>query len=193
MEESIYKQYGDLIKNARKILVLCSTKKERKSIIEGLRECGIDNVTMSKLVSGLYLEEDAQDLYISVLCFYLDTIMQKKDVSRDFWNETIMPYDYAVKIINEVSGTISDYSALLDLLKLYGYSIGKIKVVDNSLLYRQSGIWDIPKKSELRIGLQWLKPKEEETIRRRKTHGKYTQNTRKEYGSIGNPLLIKRK
>ena len=193
MDNPLYKQYGKLIQSAKRLLAVYTIKKERKAISEGLRESGVDDAIMCKLTKGKYDDENAKEVYASVLCFYLETIMEKKDVKKEFWIEAIMPYDYAVKIIKEVSGSISEYSTLLDMLQKYGHSLGEIKVVDNSLLYRKSGIWDIPEKNELRKGLHLLKRKEEKTQRSRKTHGSQSQHTRKEFGGAGNPLLIKRK
>ncbi len=193
MDNPLYNQYGKLIQSAKRLLAVYTTKKERKTISEVLRESGVDDAIKSKLNKGIYDDENAQEVYASVLCFYLETIMEKEEVKKEFWIEAIMPYDYAVKIIKEVSGSISEYSTLLDMLQKYGHSLGEIKVVDNSLLYRKSGIWDIPEKNELRKGLHLLKRKEEKTQRSRKTHGSQSQHTRKEFGGAGSPLLIKRK
>ncbi len=146
MDNSLYIQYGKLIRSARNLFASCSTKGERKILNATLRDCGIDDTTLNKMLSGTYVEEeDVTKLYLAVLCFYLNTIMVQKKVEEKKWNYKEMTYDKARSIVDKENGTIKEYAQLIMLLHYYGRprferTYYDIKVLDPSLLGKQRGI-----------------------------------------------------
>lgn len=156
MEDLAYKQYGKLIRSSRNLFFTCSTKGERKKLNATLRECGVDDTMLNKMLMGTYVEEDAIKLYMAVLRFYLNAVMIQKNVMVEKWKYKEMSYDKASRILDKEDGTIKEYAQLIMLLHYYGRprferTFYDIKVLDPSLLgkHREIKIVGEPKSKEI--------------------------------------------
>lgn len=193
-DDAIYRRYGKVIQGCKRLCKICFTKKENKDINALLLEKGIDADTVNRMVVGKLESDSPYKPYVSVICHYLHFVAEKKEICKEKWDEHQMPFDYAIRIIENGEGTLPDYNLLLNLLQQYGRIVGEIKVVDPILIEKSPGMWDVPKISKIH-SRKYVSDKDlyGRLRRSKKTHGRYSQHTRKEFGYPSNPLLIKRK
>lgn len=124
MEAAVYKKYGKLVRGARQLCAVCHSKKQRKAINASLKEADFNEATLCNMTAGKYVEDDSIDLYVAVICFYLQLVMDKLDIDPEDWNDTDVTWERAYHIVKELDGSYAEYSHLLDFLaKLVGINL----------------------------------------------------------------------
>lgn len=124
METAVYKKYGKLVRGAKQLCAVCHSKKQRKAINASLREADFNEATLCNMMAGKYVEDDAIDLYVAVICFYLQLVIDKLEMDPEEWKDMEVSWERACHIVEKLDGSYAEYNHLLNgLSNLVGINL----------------------------------------------------------------------